>query len=297
MVTPSTGAATRHVELDTSNSSMARVPLHPRLTQSQKRSRPTPNGDTTPIPLMTTRAADDSGTGPIVVDGMHRSERLFVWLGGGVFVLSLAACAARYLLTWSTPAPQSRAGAALAVDLVLFTLFAAHHSVFARADVKQRLAALVPDRLLRSVYVWTASVLLLLTMGLWVRVGGEIYHAFGWARGVLALAQLAGVWLIARSVRAIDPLELAGIHPGRTQESLQIAGPYKLVRHPLYLGWMLAVFGAAHMTGDRLAFAAMTSLYLVVAIPWEERSLVRAFGDSYERYQQQVRWRVVPYVY
>jgi protein-S-isoprenylcysteine O-methyltransferase Ste14 len=60
---------------------------------------------------------------------------------------------------------------------------------------------------------------------------------------------------------------------------------------------MLAVFGAARMTGDRLAFAVVTSLYLVVAIPWEERSLEAAFGEAYRRYKQQVRWRVLPYVY
>jgi protein-S-isoprenylcysteine O-methyltransferase Ste14 len=59
----------------------------------------------------------------------------------------------------------------------------------------------------------------------------------------------------------------------------------------------MAVLGAAHMTGDRLTFAAISSLYLFVAIPWEERSLVRTFGKKYEDYQHQVRWRVVPFVY
>ena len=79
--------------------------------------------------------------------------------------------------------------------------------------------------------------------------------------------------------------------------ALQTDGPYRLVRHPLYLGWMLIVLGAAHMTGDRLAFAVITSLYLVIAIPWEERSLERTFGDAYRRYQVDVRWRAIPYVF
>ena len=78
---------------------------------------------------------------------------------------------------------------------------------------------------------------------------------------------------------------------------MQIEGPYRLVRHPLYLGWMLAVFGAAHMTGDRLAFGAISSVYLLIAVPWEERSLMQSFGDDYARYTQQVRWRVIPFVY
>jgi protein-S-isoprenylcysteine O-methyltransferase Ste14 len=99
-------------------------------------------------------------------------------------------------------------------------------------------------------------------------------------------------------VAEIDPLELAGIRmPDDRTETLQIAGPYRIVRHPLYLGWMLCAFGTNHLTGDRLAFAVMTSLYLVIAIPWEERSLVESYGGEYIRYQRQVRWRVIPFIY
>ena len=74
-------------------------------------------------------------------------------------------------------------------------------------------------------------------------------------------------------------------------------GPYRLVRHPIYFGWILSVFGAAHMTGDRLAFAAISSLYLVIAVPWEERSLRQSFGADYDRYTEKVRWRVLPFLY
>ena len=76
-----------------------------------------------------------------------------------------------------------------------------------------------------------------------------------------------------------------------------MTGPYRWVRHPLYLGWLLMVFGAAHMTGDRLAFAAITTAYLVVAIPWEERSLRQSFGEAYARYMRDVRWRMIPFIY
>src|SRR5262249_3167132 len=105
--------------------------------------------------------------------------------------------------------------------------------------------------------------------------------------------------LIALSVRAIDALELAGIRQPAdvAGTTLQITGPYGLVRHPLYLGWVLAVFGAARMTGDRLTFAAISTFYLVVAVPWEERSLSRTFGASYEAYKKRVRWRIVPFMY
>ncbi len=80
-------------------------------------------------------------------------------------------------------------------------------------------------------------------------------------------------------------------------ESLQFHGPYRWVRHPLYLGWLLATFGPAHMTGDRLVFAGISLFYLVIAVPFEERSLIGSFGEPYVRYRELVRWRIVPYVY
>jgi protein-S-isoprenylcysteine O-methyltransferase Ste14 len=76
-----------------------------------------------------------------------------------------------------------------------------------------------------------------------------------------------------------------------------VQGPYRIVRHPLYLGWIVSVFSTHHLTGDRLAFAVMTSLYLVIAVQWEERALLESFGAAYTRYQRQVRWRIVPFVY
>ena len=228
---------------------------------------------------------------------MTKWTRLFVWCGAGLFVASLAVCTWWYTVRLARPHPYA-GWTPLLSDALLFTVFAMHHSIFALATVKRGLARALPGELLRSIYVWTASVLLILVCALWQPVGGEMYWVTGW-RGVLhAGVQLAGLWVIARSVAAIDPLELAGIptRPG-TGDTLQEAGPYRWVRHPLYLGWMLVVFGAAHMTGDRLTFAAISSLYLVVAIPWEERSLADAFGDHYSRYKQQVRWRLVPYVF
>jgi len=223
---------------------------------------------------------------------------VFVWLGGALFVASLVVLAWHFLLSWSNPSARLQARwPALIVDAVLFVVFAAHHSLFARDGVKTWLAKLVPDRLLRSVYVWVASVLLLIVCGLWQPVGGDVYLVTGWRAIAHASVQLAGVWLIARAIGTIDPLELAGIHRRPAPETLRITGPYEWVRHPLYLGWLLAVFGTAHMTGDRLAFAAMSSIYLFLAIPWEERSLVRTFGKQYEDYKRRVRWRVVPFVY
>jgi protein-S-isoprenylcysteine O-methyltransferase Ste14 len=145
--------------------------------------------------------------------------------------------------------------------------------------------------------VWIASVLLILVSLLWRPIGGELYAASGPLALALGAVQLIGLLITARGVARIDPLELAGIRPDSETPGLQVTGPYHWVRHPLYLGWLLMVFGAAHMTGDRLAFAAITTLYLVVAIPWEERSLRRSFGEDYTRYMRQVRWRMIPFIY
>lgn len=227
---------------------------------------------------------------------MTRLERLFVWAGSAMFVLSLAVCAYTYVFGWAAPAGAGT-GRALAVDAVLMAIFAGHHSLFARERIKRRLERIVPQRLLRAVYVWAASILLLGVFLLWTPIGGDVYEATGIAALGLTVVQLAGVFLIARSVATIDPLELAGVHAESQRHGLQITGPYRLVRHPLYLGWIVAVFAAPHMTGDRLGFAAMTTVYLAIAIPWEERSLLAEFGCEYARYQRKVRWKIVPYVY
>jgi hypothetical protein len=229
----------------------------------------------------------------------HQMARLFAWLGGTVFVASLAVCAWFYsvVLGEYTTLQSARP---VAIDAALVTVFACHHSVFARETVRRRLT-MVPPHLWRSLYVWIASLLLVGVCLLWQRVGGEIYRTSTPGNLAHAAVQIAGLLLIARSVASLDPLELAGIRqasgaPPRT-EPLQIGGPYRLVRHPVYLGWMLALFGAGHMTGDRLAFAGLTSLYLVIAVPWEERSLLQSFGLDYANYQRQVRWRIVPLIY
>jgi protein-S-isoprenylcysteine O-methyltransferase Ste14 len=226
---------------------------------------------------------------------MIRIERVFQWLGGGLFIFSLLVLAAWYAF-WLNQPHTFGGWPPLAVDLLLFSAFAMHHSALARPALKEGLSRLVPDRLLRSVYVWIASLLLLTVCALWRPVGGELYRAPIVAAIPLAALQLIGVWLIARAVLAIDGLELAGIRPSHS-EGLQTGGPYELVRHPLYLGWMLVVFGSPHMTGDRLWFGLVSSSYLLLAMPWEERSLQAAFGDTYARYRQRVRWRIIPHVY
>jgi protein-S-isoprenylcysteine O-methyltransferase Ste14 len=227
---------------------------------------------------------------------MQMVERAIVWSGGALFAGSLVLCAVLYLVVFDHERPLY-GWQPIATDIALFGLFAAHHSVFARGRVKRTIAAVIPRRLLRSSYVWTASMLLVMVCVCWRPVGGELYHTHGVATLLHAVVQLAGLGLIAWSVAKIDALELAGIRQTAGNGQLHVGGPYSFVRHPLYLGWILAVWGTARMTGDRLVFALITSVYLLIAIPWEERALTRDFGDAYERYKVTVRWRVLPFIY
>ena len=222
--------------------------------------------------------------------------RVFVWLGGALFAASFGLCAWSYASVMGRVTPPA-GWQGWATDALLITVFALHHSVFARESVKDWLARRLPAPLLRSLYVWVASLLLILVSLLWQPIGGELYAITGLPALALLAMQLAGLWLAARAAARIDPLELAGIRPPRPTNGLQVNGPFRWVRHPLYLGWVLMVFGTAHMTGDRLAFAAMTTCYLVVAIPLEERSLRRSFGEDYARYARAVRWRLIPFIY
>jgi len=231
---------------------------------------------------------------------MSTVARAWAWVGGAIFAVSLGVCAWWYFVTLGGVTPAGEFSVShLIANVGLVTLFATHHSVFARESIKRRLAA-IPEHMRRSAYVWVASVLLIAVIGLWQPVGGDLYEVRGGRALLHVVVQALGLWLIVRAVAGLDPLELAGIRDAARQprrESLEVNGPYRFVRHPLYLGWVLLFFGIPHMTGDRLAFAALTSLYLVIAIPFEERSLVRCFGDDYRRYRRRVRWRLIPFVY
>ncbi|HEY7788954.1 MAG TPA: isoprenylcysteine carboxylmethyltransferase family protein [Vicinamibacterales bacterium] len=228
--------------------------------------------------------------------------RLFAWGGGAAFAAALAYCGWFVVVTLERPvAVMTRPALALAVviDVALFGLFAAHHSLAARPPLKRWVTRWLGAGLERSLYVWLASGLLALTCACWQGMPGTLYRTSGLAAASLTAVEIAGLWLTVAATRVMDPLELAGIRQLQRQASpttLQIVGPYHLVRHPLYLGWILMMFAAPVMTASRLLFAMVSSGYLLLAIPWEERALVRIFGDEYERYRRRVPWKVIPFV-
>ena len=107
-------------------------------------------------------------------------------------------------------------------------------------------------------------------------------------------ASLAMGAVVASAGEALRIWAAGHIEKGR---EVTRSGPYRLVRHPLYFGWALLVFGAPHMTGDRFTFAVVSTIYLAIAIPFEERGLDALFGPAYGRYRKHVRWRMLPGLY
>src|SRR5436190_15052671 len=129
----------------------------------------------------------------MINDQMTTFERVFVWLGGTVFVAALVVFAGWFLFVLGRSAPY-RGWQPVTIDTALFTVFALHHSLFARDAVKARLAGIPPD-LRRSVYVWFASLLLIVVCAAWRRIGGALYDHHGTAAVVHGAFQLTGGWL------------------------------------------------------------------------------------------------------
>lgn len=218
-----------------------------------------------------------------------------------MFLLSLLHFLWRYFFTFGAPAPAADRLTAVAINVALFSAFALHHSLLARGPAKAWLRRVCPGDLERTVYVWTASVLFVLTCALWQPVAGVAWHVTGPPTWLLWGGQLAGVGLTIWSAATLGIWELAGVplpsRKTRPAAPLKSTGVYGLVRHPIYFAWVLLVWSVPVMNGTRLSFAVISTLYLMVAVPFEERALVTTFGPDYVRYQQQVRWRMLPFVY
>ena len=227
------------------------------------------------------------------------------WGGALLFTWALGYFLYAYLVRFGRPVAPGPVLAPAVIDLALFSAFALHHSLFARTGLKARVRRVVPAVLERSFYAWVASALLLAACWWWRPVPGVLYVLPDWAAWIGRAVQAAGIVLTFAGSRAIDVLDLAGVRPvliarrakAAAHVPLMTSGVFGLVRHPLYLGWALLVFGAPRMTATRAVFALVSTGYLAIAIPWEERSLVDTFGASYEAYRRQVRWRMVPYIY
>ncbi|MDQ3069402.1 MAG: isoprenylcysteine carboxylmethyltransferase family protein [Acidobacteriota bacterium] len=233
--------------------------------------------------------------------------RALSYAGGVVFALSIGAFLWFYLFDLERRESTGPAGVALTINALLMAAFALHHSVFARTRMRVWIARVASPYLERTIYVWIASVSFALVCALWMAWGEPYWQARGTLRVALRALQGAGIIFTLWSALALDSLSLAGIrqldHPlppsgvERFDGALQHTGPYGVVRHPIYLGWLLIVWPAPAMTPAHLLFAALTTAYLIIATHYEERSLHETFGPAYAEYTRRVRSKMIPGVY
>jgi protein-S-isoprenylcysteine O-methyltransferase Ste14 len=186
---------------------------------------------------------------------------------------------------------------ALGVNVALLGLFAVQHSVMARPWFKRRWTRLVPKPVERSTYVLFSSLALILLFWQWRPMGGEIWTVESGATRIALYALFAFGWgLVLVSTFLIDHFDLFGLRQvwlhltGRPYTAREFAtpGPYRLVRHPLYVGWFFAFWMTPTMTLAHLLFAIATSVYILLAIQFEERDLIREHGLAYEDYRRRV---------
>ena len=232
-----------------------------------------------------------------------RFAQVFAISGTVMFAASLGYFVVRYI-AWGTAGPSgppqdwwTPAG----VDLVLFTLFAVHHSVFARTGVRAALRQRLGPTLERPAYVWIASILFIGVCAAWQTVPGTLWSIGSPGGYALNALQVAGVVILVIATRKLGVRALVGLNQtapsSAAPPALQTHGLYSVVRHPIYLAWILLVWPVAVMTNTRLVLAATSTAYVIVAIVLEERDLRRMFGTDYDRYSARVRWRVVPGIF
>jgi len=193
--------------------------------------------------------------------------------------------------------PHGSFAQSLAIDAGLLALFAVQHSVMARRWFKERWTRIVPVPIERSTYVLFASLALGFLLWQWRPLGGVVWaveqpaariaiwilFALGWAQ-VLVMTFL------------INHFDLFGLRQvwlallGRPYTKVEFAtpAPYRFVRHPLYLGFLIAFWSTPNMSAAHFVFAVATTSYIVLAIQFEERDLAHEYGAAYEDYRRQV---------
>ena len=188
-------------------------------------------------------------------------------------------------------------GVGFAIDAGLLALFAVQHSVMARKWFKDWWTRVVPRPLERSTYVLFSSLALILLFWQWRPLGGVVWSVTNTAVRLVLLGMFAFGWgLVLLSTFLINHFDLFGLRQvwlyllGRPYTTLRFAtpGPYRLVRHPLYVGWLFAFWMTPTMTLAHLLFSVATTAYILLAIRFEERDLVREHGEAYEKYRRSV---------
>jgi protein-S-isoprenylcysteine O-methyltransferase Ste14 len=186
---------------------------------------------------------------------------------------------------------------ALFINAALLGLFAIQHSVMARQGFKRVWTKIIPEPAERSTYVLLSSLCLILLFWQWRPMGGVIWDVQNVVGRAIAYSLYGFGWvMLLVATFLINHFDLFGLRQvfvylkGKQYKPLGFTTPwlYKMVRHPLYVGWLFIFWATPTMTVAHLVFAVATTAYILVAIQLEERDLVQIHGKSYETYQQQV---------
>ncbi|MGE5561965.1 MAG: methanethiol S-methyltransferase [Bacillota bacterium] len=215
--------------------------------------------------------------------------------------LYLVAFVGNFPVPKTVDAPPSSLAPALAavVDVALIALFGLQHSIMARPAFKRAWTRVVPPAAERSVYVLFASIALLVLFWFWKPIEGTVWQvpvAMHWLTTLLWVLFWAGFGIVLISTFLINHFELFGLQQawlnlsGRAAEAPELRQPlfYRWVAHPLYAGFFLAFWATPHMTVGHLLLALALSIYMLVAIQYEEHDLTGVFGEDYTRYRSQV---------
>ncbi len=190
-----------------------------------------------------------------------------------------------------TPALQ-----AAIIDVLLISLFGLVHSVMARPAFKRQWTRIIPNAAERATYVLQSSLLLAVIMLLWQPIPFVVWNAEGAAELVMLAVFFGGWGLIVIAIVALDHFEFTGLRQawslfdGRSMPAPIFRTPvlYRIVRHPLQLGIVLVVFSVPEMTGGGLLFASTMLGYTLIGLRFEERALLREFGEDYAAYRRRV---------
>lgn len=186
---------------------------------------------------------------------------------------------------------------AAVINIGLIVLFGLQHSVMARPGFKAWWTRTIPASIERSTYVLLTSLVLILMLWQWRPMTQTVWQAEAqWLVYPLWGLYLAGILLVLLSTFVIDHFDLFGLRQvwlnlkqrPYTHKPFSVQLFYRFVRHPLYVGWFMTFWATPNMTLGHLVFAIGMSAYIVIAVPYEERDLVRFLGSDYERYRERV---------
>lgn len=187
-------------------------------------------------------------------------------------------------------------GSALVINTLLLALFGVQHTVMARPGFKTAIKSMVPDKLERSTYLLMTTVCLLLLYWQWRPLPEAVWAVEGVGAMILTAGFWLGVLLVLVTTFLIDHFELFGLKQsinhlmGKDMPPYKFVTPalYKVVRHPLYVGWLLWFWAAPTMSQGHLLLAVVWTAYILIAIRYEERDLIAYFGKKYEDYKKTV---------